>query len=480
MRELFHRTNLIKHLVARGSAQFLAKWFDNGQWRNAGAHGYGHELRPAPQKRWRHLREGIVQLGAHLSLIVPGQTPVTHVPHDANDFVGRGAIYKGIRCLNARHVRNPKTATDGIPAAERAFGKDVVHDNHKLASQAVVIVNEPAFQQRNSHHLEIVRRGAAGQDHGQLFFLRHVGGCPVSNLVVARSHGNDVYCRDRLHARNAPRAVDHLLPARGNPRGICQRRGREAYAHDEQISDVEARIERSSMEQGASKHSRSNQQNDCQGNFRDNKRGVKSARATSHSPCCGPQNPSNSRTGARHAGASPNSKPLKTDTPTANRSTRQSTWTSSMRGKSPGQKVRNGLSPTLANMTPSSPPARPRSALSVRLCRTKRPRLAPSATRMANSRSRETARASIKLATFAHAISSTRPTAPSKSQSVDPVSPTSARNSFTCSERPLFVSAKACAKWFPVSATSACACASVAPDRKRPITWTGCAARLRK
>ncbi len=91
----------------------------------------------------------------------------------------------------------------------------------------------------------------------------------------------------------------------------------------------------------------------------------------------------------------------------AKSSTRQSSRTSSARGRPPGQIATNGRSPAASN-TPSAPPVSPNTALSVRHWRTNRPRPAPSATRMASSRSRETARASSKLATFTHAISSTR------------------------------------------------------------------------
>ncbi len=53
-----------------------------------------------------------------------------------------------------------------------------------------------------------------------------------------------------------------------------------------------------------------------------------------------------------------------------------------------------------------------RSTLSVSNCRMIRPRPAPTAARMAISRLRPVARASRRLATLAHAMSSTKPTAP--------------------------------------------------------------------
>ena len=60
------------------------------------------------------------------------------------------------------------------------------------------------------------------------------------------------------------------------------------------------------------------------------------------------------------------------------------------------------------------PPMADSSTLSVSSWRTMRPRPAPMAERMAISRERPVARASSRLATLAQAISSTQPTAPSR------------------------------------------------------------------
>ena len=74
-----------------------------------------------------------------------------------------------------------------------------------------------------------------------------------------------------------------------------------------------------------------------------------------------------------------------------------------------------------------APARRPSSAsitLSVSSWRMMRARFAPSAERMANSRLRPVARTSSRLATLAQAISSTRPTAPSRTSSELRASPT--------------------------------------------------------
>ena len=63
-----------------------------------------------------------------------------------------------------------------------------------------------------------------------------------------------------------------------------------------------------------------------------------------------------------------------------------------------------------ATRTPSAPPSRARSRLSVTSCRTRRSRPAPSAARSSSSRLLAYARASSRFARLAQAISSTEPT----------------------------------------------------------------------
>ena len=90
--------------------------------------------------------------------------------------------------------------------------------------------------------------------------------------------------------------------------------------------------------------------------------------------------------------------------------------TSLVRGRLVGYARISACTPTRASNRPSAPPAIDSSTPSVMNCRSSRPRLAPSAVRTANSRCRASARASSRLARFAHAISSTRPTAACSTQ----------------------------------------------------------------
>ena len=73
--------------------------------------------------------------------------------------------------------------------------------------------------------------------------------------------------------------------------------------------------------------------------------------------------------------------------------------------------ISNGT-PNAASSNPNTPPVTLNAIHSTSNCRTNRQRLAPSAVRTAISVCRPAARANRRLATFAHAITKTHPTAP--------------------------------------------------------------------
>jgi hypothetical protein len=79
---------------------------------------------------------------------------------------------------------------------------------------------------------------------------------------------------------------------------------------------------------------------------------------------------------------------------------------------------------TAASMRPAMPESMAMRPLSVSTCWSRRPALAPSARRKAISRWRVAARASIRLATFAQAMSNTRATVPTINKSLGRILPT--------------------------------------------------------
>ena len=98
------------------------------------------------------------------------------------------------------------------------------------------------------------------------------------------------------------------------------------------------------------------------------------------------------------------------------------------RGTSPGASATRTRDPQRASSTPSTPESSARMTLSVASWRRMRPRLAPTAVRMAISRVRATALASNMFARLAHAISRTTATAASITHNVS-------RKSLTISSR---------------------------------------------
>ena len=126
--------------------------------------------------------------------------------------------------------------------------------------------------------------------------------------------------------------------------------------------------------------------------------------------------------------ARPGTRPKMIPVPTAIASvtpnTPRSTFTSRKRGTVCAPIIFNNSTPHNARRTPATPPISASNTLSVRTCLSNRSGPAPSATRMAISRSRAAARASNIVVRFAQAISRTRKTAQSKMSSAGRIPPT--------------------------------------------------------
>lgn len=117
---------------------------------------------------------------------------------------------------------------------------------------------------------------------------------------------------------------------------------------------------------------------------------------------------------ARIAGAIPKTIPAASDTSTPNTTTSQSTRISSRRGSEGGASATSPRLPAQASARPATPPMIESVTASVNNCVTSRRRGAPSAMRRLISRRRASPRESSRLATLAHTIRSTTPTALSK------------------------------------------------------------------
>jgi hypothetical protein len=118
------------------------------------------------------------------------------------------------------------------------------------------------------------------------------------------------------------------------------------------------------------------------------------------------------------AGSSPKTRPVPTESRRAKSRTEESMPISAVRFVNRAANDVSSGSPHAASSTPSAPPPSESSVLSVNICLTSRPRLAPSAVRIAISGWRRRTRARLRFATFAHAMSSTSPVVASSIKNV--------------------------------------------------------------
>ena len=140
----------------------------------------------------------------------------------------------------------------------------------------------------------------------------------------------------------------------------------------------------------------------------------------------------------------------------------------------PGFIASSACTPKYPSTSPSTPPASESSTLSVSNCPTMRLRPAPSAARIAISRRRIVARASNKFATFAHAISSTQPTAPSNTSSDVRTSPTTVSligNAVKLLPCPPNAPGNFRSNSAAACFIAACAIARVTPGFSRAVAW---------
>ena len=175
------------------------------------------------------------------------------------------------------------------------------------------------------------------------------------------------------------------------------------------------------------------------------------------------------------AGTSPNTQTLNAARSAVKPSTRTSAPAYSPRKSDSRSCASSRSDPQKDSRRPAAAPAPASTRLSVNNCRTSRARDAPTAARMLISSERPAPRASIRLATFAHAMTRTRPVTVRRSAASGKSSPRSAGDSpdearETTAVRPLFVSGYVCSSLAAMAVTAAPACCAVVPGSRRPIT----------
>src|SRR5215472_10704032 len=91
------------------------------------------------QERVRNLGKRIIELSAHLGLIVAGQAPLPDVTHDARHPRGVRAIAS--RRERAAASRDPDVLPHRILAAKGALCQDIVYHHDVLGAHAIAVVD---------------------------------------------------------------------------------------------------------------------------------------------------------------------------------------------------------------------------------------------------------------------------------------------------------------------------------------------------
>ena len=118
----------------------------------------------------------------------------------------------------------------------------LIDDDNSLGVQAIMVVEESASAQRDTHHFEIIRRYARCQ--GDRHFVGR-GRCrrgPVAESVVSFAHGNNVGQSNGLDSGNPARTIQHALLGRAHLLGCLKRARCKSHVSDEHIVNVDARI----------------------------------------------------------------------------------------------------------------------------------------------------------------------------------------------------------------------------------------------
>ena len=166
----------------------------------------------------------------------------------------------------------------------------------------------------------------------------------------------------------------------------------------------------------------------------------------------------------------------------ANASTPASICSPSSRGMRPAPSTPTASTAHDAMITPAPVPSSASTADSVNSCRTSRPRPAPSAARTRISPRRFAAWATSRFATFAHASSSSRPTAPKSTHTASRTRGATIHSAKGTASalHPAFDSGCASDSRRAISRSSPRACGRVAPGASRPITASSLSPRSRR
>ncbi len=111
---------------------------------------------------------------AHSRLIVARQSPMTHMAHDAHHLNGIPA-----------YCGDPKTPADSIFPREGMLGHHLINDDDQRTVDAILLIEESAFQKRQTHYLQVIRSHSGRQCFRSLVGRRRNSCGPVAEDVLS-------------------------------------------------------------------------------------------------------------------------------------------------------------------------------------------------------------------------------------------------------------------------------------------------------
>src|ERR1041384_1521044 len=132
--------------------------------------------------------------------------------HYANNQYGFRRIC--FRWVRTEVVRYPKLFSYRVFFAEGLLRENIIDDSDEFFPYAVLVIEEASFEQRNTHHLQVVRRNAGCQAQWHLVSRRSGWSAPIAALFKAETHW---YFAPRASSR-PPRpgagTIQRVLPSR--------------------------------------------------------------------------------------------------------------------------------------------------------------------------------------------------------------------------------------------------------------------------
>src|ERR1041385_1612173 len=176
-----------------------------------------------------------------------------------------------------------------ILSGESLLRHHVINHHHTFSVMAVLIGDESATKQRESHHIQVIRRDAVGKNKWLLARRRLSWRRVIRYLVVAFAHGHGINYGNRFNSRNAANVFERLLPCCASFGRIFQCVWGQRHAAYEHIMDIDTWVKKRQAQQRSSKNSGSHQKDHSKAKFSDDKTAVQPARLSCHAPRSGSQ-----------------------------------------------------------------------------------------------------------------------------------------------------------------------------------------------